>query len=311
MLLDLAWPLLAAAAGLVLLRFALYFKSWGHGGGLWKLAGGLVGLYLLSFLWRAEPAARPWLLAVALLALAPWRQVRVWWLEGAVIQGLETLAEEWGTERSEDPATGLFDVARPGGEAGAGARPAWVGNVLTEMASLHPGVKTRETHRMLALVVRLEAEPPLTCALTRDREVPVYHTREWRYDTVMKGQVFGMSMGDLLDERARETGGSMEALRPVAAAGAEAERNGQGSQGGDDGDPLGPFDTVLASDPDTFRATFTEDLLDRLLETARRTTPFELNVTPTSVNICTAYCGEAAIRAHLAFLDRLAGALME
>ncbi len=291
-MLDLAWALLAAALGLVLLRFTLYFRSWGHGGGLWKLVGAVAGVYLVSLLWRAEPDARPWMLVAALLSLAPWRRIRIGWLERAVVQGLEALAEEWGTEGAEDPETGLFEVDRTGN----GDRPAWVGNVLTEMASLHPGVKTRETHRMLALVVRLEREPPLWCALTRGREVPVYHTREWRYDTVMKGQVFGMSMGDLLDSRARETGGTMKALCPVE----------------EPGDPgFADFDTILASDDDTFRTLFADDdLRDALRDTAARTVPFELNITPTSVNILTAYCREADQRAHLAFLDALAEALM-
>jgi catechol 2,3-dioxygenase-like lactoylglutathione lyase family enzyme len=278
-------------------------------------AGTLFGALLLTPLWNAVPSARLWLVVLGLPALAPWRALYHRLLERSTRRGVAALAEEWGGAVVEDPELGLFTAERSPGSHGAPAgddtpaghrtpagprREAWVGNALTEIRSLHPAVATRDTERSLAFVVRLEREPPLECALVRGRDRFRYHTREWRVDYAAQGAIFGMSMGDLLTEGFRETGGAMDRLAPIPEDDLVAL------------DPrLADFHTVLTSDDDAFRATFVGDLLADLLELAPVITPFELNVTPTSVNILTGYTGEEVQRRCVAWLDRLAEQLLE
>jgi len=299
-----AWRVVAAIAGLGILRSAVYRKRWNHGARFWMFAGAVFGAALLTPLWNGVPDARPWLVVLGLPALFPWHALYARLLERSTRRGLTALAEEWGSAAVEDPELGLFTAERPPGESGESGesgdprrREAWVGNALTEIRSLHPAVATRDTERSLAVVVRLEREPALECALVRGRDRFRYHSREWRVDHAAQGAVFGMSMGDLLTEGFRETGGAVDRLGPV--------------DGLADIDPrLAEFHTILASDDDAFRHTFAGNLLDDLLDLAPFISPFELNVTPTSVNILTGYNGEEAQRRCVALLDRLAEKLV-
>ncbi len=50
---------------------------------------------------------------------------------------------------------------------------------------------------------------------------------------------------------------------------------------------------------------FDRDVLERLRDVASRTFPYELNVTPSSVNVYTTYCDAEAQRANLALLEMI------
>lgn len=285
------WRVAVFALGLLWLRGALYSKRWGHGGPFVAGIQGVLGVALCAPLWIYAPAARVWLAAGAGLLLLPWKQMALLLMERRIRKGLQAFAVEWGTEVEEESEGELVRVVRPGAD---GVRKAWVGNVLTHVRSLHPGVSTQQTYRMLAFVVRLDEPPAFRCALTKGWSEPTYHEKEWRENTTMQGQMFAMSMGDLLTEGARETGGSVEELTEEPAL--EDER-------------FEPFYTVRCDDAEAFARTFSGDLLEEFFGCAFQAVQFECNVTPTSVNAYSIYMGEKEQRRNLDFLDRLADAV--
>jgi hypothetical protein len=147
---------------------------------------------------------------------------------------------------------------------------------------------------MLGFVVRLDREPAFRCALTKGWNAPKYHEKEWRENTTMQGEVFAMSMGDLLVEGGRETGGSVERL-------AEQPNVEDGR--------FQRFHALRCDNPEAFGRVFQGELLDEFFASAYQTMQYELNVTPTSVNIYTTYCGPEHARRNAEFLERLAEAV--
>jgi len=208
-------------------------------------------------------------LAAAPVLLFPYRKLAIAYMKARTRSGLLQLAQRWGTELREDPDSGRWDVVRQRD----GGR-AWVGNVLTRQGSIHPGVKRKRTGYMLAFVIELDREPPFQCSLMIGWEKPRYFEREWR-------------------DRGRPTGGALAALAPYESV---PEISARGF-------------TAIGTQPQEFARVFNGDLLGEFLRVARRTYPYELNVTPSSVNIYTTYCDAEVQGSNVEFLERLAARL--
>jgi hypothetical protein len=283
--------LILAFVGILVIRRAFYGRHWGHGRAARVSIQAAVGTALALPLWSGAPGGRPWLVALAVGVLLPWRALVVSFLSRRMREGLAMLALEWETELQEDPATGLLTVERgPSPER----RAAWAGNVLVHVRSLHPGVSTGQDFFMMGFVVGLERPPSVVCSFTRGWAQPRYHLSEWRRNTTMQGQVVTMSLGDLLAEGGRDTGGALERLVHAPAV----------------HDPrLSGFQAIGCDDLEAFARVFQDPLLDALGSSARGL-QYECNVTPTSVNVFAPYCGPPQQRAHVAFLDALAAAVM-
>lgn len=162
--------------------------------------------------------------------------------------------------------------------------------------SLHPSVRTSLTYRRWATVIRLPGASRFTCSIMRGLSSPKYHTSEWRENTTIQGQMMSLPMGTTLAEGGRDTGASTELL-----AGHEPTT--------DDG--FAKLFTVTTNDPDAFDAAFSGQILEQFLKTALQTLQYELNVTPTSVNIYTTLSKGDVQAANLAFLERLAAAVVD
>jgi hypothetical protein len=275
-----------ALVGLAVIRAALYRTHWGHGRVPKTVVGLALGVVAVFPLWTGSPGARLWLILLAVPVLMPWRQLAMALFERRVRRSLATLAASWGTSLQREGD--LFEVRCP---ARDGRPEIWVGNVLTRVRSLHPGVGTQRAYRMLGFVVRLDREPAFQCALTKGWNAPKYHEKEWRENTTMQGEMFGLSMGDLLAEGGRETGGSAERLTEQPTVADERFQR---------------FHAVRCDNPEAFGRTFQGELLDAFFASAYQTMQYECNVTPTSVNIYTTYCGPDHVRRNVEFLERLA-----
>lgn len=278
-----------ALIGLLLVRGFLYPRGWRRRslvGALWAV----IGLALVLPLARHSSTGLTIAIAAAVLVLFPYRVLAVRYMKLRTRSGLQRLAEHWGTEVREDSQTGRWDVVRD-----VDGRPAWVGNVLTHKGSIDPAVKRAEVGYMLAFVIELDHEPPFQCSLMIGWERPRYFEREWRATHVIHGELLSLPFGDvgLASDRGRATGGSLSKLEPYVTM----PENLTGKL------------AALGTNADRFAQVFTPELLQRFFEVATRTYPYELNVTPTSVNIYTTYCDAEVQQANLVFLEELADRL--
>jgi|GEM_PF-2174727 len=278
-----------ALVGLLLLRGFLYPRGWGHRSiGTVLLA--VIGAALTFPLAGYSRTGLLIVLAAAPVLLFPYRKLAIAYMKARTRSGLLQLAQRWGTELREDPDSGRWDVVRQrdGGRA-------WVGNVLTRQGSIHPGVKRKRTGYMLAFVIELDREPPFQCSLMIGWEKPRYFEREWRATHVIQGDFLSLPFGELGLERdrGRPTGGALAALAPYESV---PEISARGF-------------TAIGTQPQEFARVFNGDLLGEFLRVARRTYPYELNVTPSSVNIYTTYCDAEVQGSNVEFLERLAARL--
>jgi hypothetical protein len=277
---DLAWRIALAAIGLFLLRGVLYAPQWGHGGGMRRLVGTVICTALAWPLLSANPTSR-WLLpSIAAVWLFPVQPIAFALFQRAVFIGARRTALSWGA-----PLTRTGDLW----EVVQGNRDRWMGNVLTRVRSLHPGVRTGKTYYMMAFSLKLASPPPVLFSITRGWASPKYFTSEWRETTVMQGEFVGLSLGPVMNEGGVATGGVLSSLAPVEPPDAR----------------LGGFNAFLASDAAAFRTFFAGEVVDKFLRAASFTLQFEMNVTPTTANIYTTYCGPAAQAAMLEVLEFL------
>lgn len=280
---------LVALIGMLLVRSFLYPSGWRRRSvvsGLW----GLIGIALVFPLARYSSAGLTIAIGGAAIVLFPYRVLAVRYMKARTRSGLRRLAESWGSEVREDSRTGRWDVVRD-----VDGRTAWVGNVLTHKGSIDPAVKRAEVGYMLAFVIELEHEPPFQCSLMIGWEKPRYFEREWRATHVIHGEFLSLPFGEvgLASDRGRATGGAVTKLEPYETM----------------PDNLGGEVAAIGTSPDRFAQVFTTELLGRFSEIATRTYPYELNVTPSSVNIYTTYCDTEVQQANLGFLEELAARL--
>lgn len=278
---DWAWRIALATVGMVWLRTVLYTVQWGHGGAIKKILGLIICGVLIWPLAEFSPDSHAWLLAAGAIWLFPYRQLAIAMLRRTTVAAARRLALEWGTTLKE--SGDLWE---------ASAENRWMGNVLTRARSLHPGVSTAQTYYMLGFSVRLVAPPSFQCSIMKGWSDPKYFAVEWRETTTLQGEVFAMSFGQTLDDGGRKTGGDPAEL-------AEWELP----------DPrFGSF-FVRGSGREQFDRVFTGELLDVFFGCAALAAQFEMNVTPTSVNIYTVYGAHPMQRRNVDFLQRLAGIL--
>jgi hypothetical protein len=275
-----------ALIGMLLVRGFLYPRGWRRRS-LVSALWGLIGIALVLPLARHSSVGLTMAIAGAALVLFPYRVLAVRYMKMRTRSGLRRLAEYWGTELRVDSRTGRWDVGRD-----VDGRAAWVGNVLTHKGSIDPAVKRAEVGYMLAFVIELDREPPFQCSLMIGWERPRYFEREWRATHVIHGEFLSLPFGDvgLASDRGRATGGVVSTLEPYVTM----------------PDNLGGKVAAIGTNADRFAQVFTPELLRRFFEVATRTHPYELNVTPSSVNIYTTYCDAEVQQANLAFLEELA-----
>ncbi len=271
--------------GLLLVRGFIYPRGWGHRGILHVLVA-LLGVALTVPLIRYSSFGLVIAFGAAPIMLLPYRDFAVGYLKARARAGLRQLAERWDTELIEEPESGRWDVVveRNGAKT-------WVGNVLTHQKSIHPGVRKSETGYMLAFVTELKQPAPFQCSLLVGWERPRYFEQEWRATQVMQGDYLALAFGDLLadTERGRTTGGKVEDLATFSDLPETSLRS---------------F-SVIGTHQGEFARVFTNDFIDEFVAVAARTYPYELNVTPSSVNIYTTYCDAEVQKANIDFLEKL------
>ena len=279
-----------ALIGLLLVREFVYPRGWAGrrvGSAILAIIGIALVMPLASYEQAGIAATLAATLAATVFALFPYRTLAARLLERRTRVGLRALAEDWGTVLNENKTTGRWDVARE-----VDGRTKWVGNVLTHKGSIDPSVRKKEVGYMLAFVIELEREPPFQCSLMVGWDRPRYFEREWRATHVIQGEHLSLPFGEigLEDDRGRATGGVIDRLEPFTRADDRGDRKL----------------SALGTEPAAFARLFDADLLDSFGRVSSQTYPYELNVTPTSVNIYTTYCAPDVQRANIKLLERVA-----
>ncbi len=275
-----------ALVGLLLVREFVYPRGWaGRRVGSVLLA--IIGIAIVMPLASYGQAGVVVALAASVLALFPYRSLAARFLKRRTRVGLLALAEDWGTVLNENKTTGRWDVARE-----VDGRTMWVGSVLTHKGSIDPSVRKREVGYMLAFVIELKREPPFQCSLMVGWDRPRYFEREWRATHVIQGEYLSLPFGEigLEDDRGRATGGVSDRLEPFTRIDGRGDRKL----------------AALGTEPAAFVRLFDADLLDAFGRVSSQTYPYELNVTPTSVNIYTTYCAPDVQKANVKLLERVA-----
>jgi hypothetical protein len=275
-----------AIVGLLLVRGFIYPRGWAGrriGSALLAIIGAAMVLPLASYDSLGAVAA----LGLTVITLVPYRQLAIGFLKMRTRAGLRALADEWGTILDEDAETGRWDVERE-----VEGRRTWVGNVLTHKGSIDPNVRRKEVGYMLAFVIELDEEPPFLVSLMFGWDKPRYFEREWRATHVIHGEYLSLPFGDigLERDRGRATGGAIDRLVQLASVDARG-----------DGKLM-----ALGTDASAFARLFDADLQRAFARVSSQTYPYELNVTPTSVNIYTTYCPGEVQNENVRFLERLA-----
>ena len=280
---GLLWRMLIATFGFILLRQVVYPISWGHSS-ISRLIASVVGVLLVRPL-AGYSNAGFWLCVIGLiLAWFPYVGLFLGLLSWSTESGLRQLAEE--QNRSFSKADGLFQVEKTPKE------PIWIGNVLTKARSLHPSVDREETYYMLAFVVELPSPPPLQCSLMKGWSSPKYFEREWRHSTMLRGDTLALSVDAFMDgdSKSRETGGKTAELSDFDAR--------------EHDERFAPF-VALVNNREQFEKLFSGEFLEEFFSSAFSSLQFEFNMTPTSINIYTTYCGYETQKQNCELLSKL------
>lgn len=285
-----AWRIALAFIGLLFIRRYLYKKYWGHGGILGRLVGIIIGFAFFIPLYRFDPQLALIMLAAGSVLFLPFGSFVRWKLKKETVKGVQQLASEWGTPYEDDPESGLFYTKKVENES---EHPTmWVGNVGLHVRSIHPAVRTEETYWRLAIVIRLDAPPPFQCSLIKGYTNPSYFEREWRKSTTMKGEMTMLNLGEMLedDHGTRSTGGKADTLKEYDSL---------------DDRRWGQFHGLSGTHQELFTQVFSGEILEDFFLSASACPHYEMNITPTSLNILTTYCKGDVQKYHLEFLLKL------
>ena len=286
---DYIWRTVLAVIGLLSLRWALYRKAWGHGRFIvLAVAAALCAGLVIPLALRGD-TGRIILVIAAVIILFPYMQVLSVWYRRGVRRWVRKLANYIEGRFNEDRHSKLYEVVA--GETADGEPRIWVGNVICHARSLHPGVRTRQDFYSLAFVARLKEPPPFQCTVLRGKPTPQYFEKEWRETTIMRGELVSIATGQLLsEEEGRATGGKLSDLTDYSPT---TEKR---------------FDSfeVLVKGEEYFERIFSGDLLDEFSLLAGASSAYELNITPTSVNIFTQSGPFQYIKENVDFLRKLA-----
>jgi len=276
---EMIWEIVLAVIGLVFARDQFYRKAWGHGGVVNKMIGILVGGGCVYPLVQLGGSGLTVFTIIAIIILAPYRQIIMVLFLYKTRRSLTKLANEYGAEihsmkvpeHSMQPNQDLFSIKGIGGE---GQHEFWIGNVLTEARSLHPGVKTSQMYYMMCFIVELKKTPSLQCAIFNGFSQPKFFNEHWRYTSTMRGEMFSMGMGKSLLEHRTPTGGDFSSLTVYET----------------DKDERFHDLTVMIDNETAFDEFFDNELRDKLFATGIVGQQFEFDITPSSVVVYTIYC---------------------
>jgi len=288
---ELALRAVVAAIGALVLRGYLYPLRWRRR----TISGALLAFTGAALLLPLATYGVGGLLAVAaalLMVAIPYRRLAERYMSVQAKAGGRAIARRWHGELREDARTGLWEVV-----ARVDGCRRWAGNVLIHEGSLDPSLRRRETRYMMAFVSELDEPPRFTCSLMLGWDTPRYFAREWRVTHVVRAEYLSADAGELgIENRSgRPTGGDVRRLRECFRELAD----------------LPPDATIVVSDAGAFSAFLDDDLRALLAAAARRSYPYELNITPSSVNIYTTYCAPAVQLAHVALLEAIVGRMQE
>jgi len=288
--LNYAWRIALVIIGLLFIRRYLYKKYWGHGGFLGRLVGIVIGLAFFIPLYRFDPQVALIMLAAGSVLFLPFGSYMKWKLKKETVKGLQQIASEWNMPFIDDSESGLFHTKKIENENEHSTM--WIGNVGFHMRSIHPAVRTEETYWRLAFVIRLDALPPFQCSLIKGYTNPSYFEREWRKSTTIKGEMTMLNHGEMLedDHGTRSTGGKVDTLQEYDSL---------------DDRRWEQFHGLSGTHQERFIQVFSREILEDFFLSASSSPQYEMNITPTSLNILTFYCRGDVQKRHLQFLIRL------
>ena len=269
--------IIAACIGLINLRFAMHQNSIASQRKLF-MATAFVAAFALFFpLLSFGISGGSILIGLTVVLLFPYKQTLIWFLERTARNGVRKLSREVKGKYLYNSASRFFTFTHV--EDG---HKIWVGNVLNRMGSLEQQVTAESRYYMLAFVLRLEQPPTFNCSLLKGWAAPRFHDEEYRSRTRLLKGSFTICKQDQHSTQERVTQGNCKQLEDHYDPASNHTRHK---------DPRYKlFSRILSNNREEFETLFSGEAYDTLINCASHSQYYELNITPTSINIYTTLC---------------------
>ncbi len=280
--------LIAACIGLISLRVTLQQQATTKPGSLYLavtfIAASALFFPLLSF---GQPGAYI-LLLLTVVILLPYKQIFIYFLERTTRTGIKKLAYNINGRYLYNKRTGFFTLTHTHAKH---KLKLWVGNVLNQIGSMDKQVHIKSRYYMLAFVVRLPQKSNFNCSILKGWPAPRFHDSEYRVRSRLIQGCYSITADDINNSNERLTGGNSQQLQDCTIP---REKN--------DHHQYALFNRVMNNNNDIFETLFSGELYDQLLDCASHSPYYEVNITPSSINIYTTLCNYEVQKVNMNFL---------
>ncbi len=285
--------LLAACIGLFSLRMALHHSN-SVDQRLLYMSTAFVAAFALFFpLLSFGLEGGVTLLILTVTILFPYKQFFISILERMTRNGVKKLAQKVKGKYLYNKETGFFTLTRA-----QNGHKIWIGNVLNQIGSLDKKIRIQSSYYMLAFVVRLNKDPGLNCSILKGWPSPRFHDSEYRSRARLVQGSFSISPKDSQNSSERITGGDSRLLHDCLTP-TKNEGNNQ----------YGLFGRILNNNNNMFESIFSGEVYDALIDCASHSPFYEVNITPSSINIYTTLCNYDIQKINMDFLFLLSDAI--
>ncbi|VAW79148.1 hypothetical protein MNBD_GAMMA12-402 [hydrothermal vent metagenome] len=228
------------------------------------------------------------LLLLTVTILFPYKQSLIYLLERTTRTGVKKLAHNINGKYLYNKHTGFFTLTHTQAKH---KLKLWVGNVLNQIGSMDKQVNIKSHYYMLAFVIRLSEKSNFNCSILKGWPSPRFHNSEYRVRSRLIKGCYSISTDDISKSNERLTGGNSQQLQDCIIPKAN-----------NDHDQYALFSRVMNNNNDIFESIFSGELYDQLLDCASHSPYYEVNITPTSINIYTTLCNYEVQKVNMNFL---------
>lgn len=284
--------ILMACIGLISLRMALAYSSSVNRRTLY-LATAFTAAFTLFFpILSFGPGGGVTLIALTVVLLFPYKHCLIALLKRTTRSGIKKLANKVQGKYLYNSESGFFTLT-----SNQDDHKIWVGNVANQISSLDNQVHIESSYHMLAFVVRIQPQN-FNCSILKGWPSPRFHNSEYRSRSRLVQGSFSVTPADNEFTLERATGGNFARLDDHLTP--DELNNHTGYR---------IFGRILNNNNSLFESLFSGELYDLLIECASHSPYYEVNITPSSINIYTTLCNYDIQKINLDFLICLSNAL--
>ena len=232
------------------------------------------------------------LLTLTVVLLFPYKQCLIALLKRTTRTGTRKLAHKVQGKYLYNSESGFFTLT-----SNLQNQKIWVGNVANQISSLDNQVHIESSYHMLAFVARIPLQN-FCCSILKGWPSPRFHDSEYRSRSRQVQGSFSVTPADNEFTHERSTGGNFATLDDYLTP--------DGLNKHSDYDIFG---RILNNNNSQFESVFSGQLYDLLIECASHSPYYEVNITPSSINIYTTLCNYDVQKMNLDFLMSLSNAL--